>query len=64
MSNEHNCPVCDKHTFSCHDSFEVCPICGWEDDELQCDEPDYEGGANTESLNQAKDEWNKHQKTA
>lgn len=48
------CPVCGKHTFEEDDNFEICPICGWEDDGVQRDDPDYEGGANGVSLNQYK----------
>lgn len=51
------CPVCGKHQFEYLDFYEVCPVCGWEDDGLQRDEPDYEGGANRMSLNQAKEAW-------
>ena len=35
-------------------TFEICKICFWEDDKVQSNEPDYEGGANSVSLNQAK----------
>jgi len=35
--------------------FDICDICGWEDDNIQRDDPDYWGGANTMSLNQAKE---------
>ncbi len=31
----------------------ICPICFWEDDNVQFDDPDYEGGANLISLRQA-----------
>ena len=51
------CPVCGKHQFEYLDFYEVCPVCGWEDDGLQRDEPDYEGGANRMSLNQAREAW-------
>ena len=46
------CPVCGKFKFEYDDFFEVCDVCGWEDDGLQRDDPDYEGGANVMSLNQ------------
>ncbi|XAM50337.1 hypothetical protein TVTCOM_04380 [Terrisporobacter vanillatitrophus] len=36
-------------------TFEICKICGWEDDEVQYNEPDYEGGANEISLNKARE---------
>ena len=32
----------------------ICNKCGWENDEIQRNKPDYEGGANKMSLNQAK----------
>lgn len=51
------CPVCGEHTFKEDNNFEVCPICGWEDDGIQRDDPDYEGGANTMSLNQMREYW-------
>jgi hypothetical protein len=35
-------------------AFEICPVCYWEDDNVQAANPDYEGGANTVSLNQAR----------
>jgi hypothetical protein len=36
---------------------DVCGICGWEQDGVQLDDPDYRGGANSESLNEARVEW-------
>ena len=50
----HKCPVCGKHDFSEVDSFEYCSVCGWGDDMLQEQKPDFEGGFNRMSLNQAK----------
>ncbi|ARP50579.1 hypothetical protein B6259_06620 [Ruminococcaceae bacterium CPB6] len=37
-----------------HNNPRVCPVCGWEDDGVQLDEPDLEGGANEMSLNEAR----------
>jgi hypothetical protein len=56
MKKKVQCPVCralvfDKNEFP--GSYEICPDCGWEDDELQYFDADYEGGANDVSLNQA-----------
>lgn len=51
------CPVCGQHYFTEEDSFEICPICGWEDDGIQRDDPDYWGGANDMSLNEYREAW-------
>ncbi len=37
----------------------VCTNCGWENDEIQRDKPDYDGGANRMSLNEAKEAYKK-----
>jgi hypothetical protein len=34
--------------------YEYCPICHWQDDPIQRDEPARRGGANSISLNEAK----------
>ena len=49
------CPCCGYLTLSqeADGTYELCPICFWEDDGVQLDDPDYEGGANTVSLKQA-----------
>jgi hypothetical protein len=39
---------------------EICPICGWQEDSVQNDDPDYAGGANWLSLNRAKENWKEH----
>ncbi len=54
------CACCGEMSLYERDSFEVCPICGWEDDGLQMNDPDYAGGANWLSLNQAKENWKKY----
>jgi hypothetical protein len=38
-------------------SFEICEICGWEDDPVQLLDPKYEGGANTLSLIEAQNNF-------
>jgi hypothetical protein len=35
-------------------SHDICGICKWEDDPVQNNDPDYSGGANHISLNEAK----------
>ena len=59
---KHECPVCGKHIFSESGSYEYCPVCGWQDDILQEDEPDYGGGANRMSLNEAKEAYKNGEK--
>lgn len=40
-----------------HDTFEICPICFWEDDAVQFIDIDFEGGANQESLRKARQNY-------
>ena len=35
-------------------TYEVCPVCFWEDDPVQFSDVDYSGGANLVSLRQAR----------
>lgn len=60
MTEQHkySCPCCGYLTLDepagCYD---ICDICGWEDDNLQRGDPDYFGGANGDSLRQAQQEF-------
>jgi hypothetical protein len=38
-------------------TYEICSVCGWEDDPVQANEPDYKGGANSVSLNEARENF-------
>jgi len=51
------CPCCGYLTLSDWNSgsWELCSVCDWEDDKVQYQDPMYEGGANLESLQQARD---------
>jgi hypothetical protein len=51
----HPCACCGYCTMSdnSHSTYEICPICGWEDDPLQFGNPDFAGGANDCSLREA-----------
>lgn len=40
-------------------SFEICPICFWEDDNVQFNNIDFKGGANEESLREARENFKK-----
>ena len=56
------CPVCRKYEFEIQDFYEICPICGWEDDPYQRECTDVDGGANDMSLNEARKAWAKGEK--
>ena len=56
------CPCCNNLTFDeepCG-TFEICPVCYWEDDNVQNSDPTYGGGANGISLNKAKENFTKY----
>jgi hypothetical protein len=52
---KYTCPCCGYRTLESEPpgTYIICPICFWEDDGIQFDDPDYEGGANKVSLRQA-----------
>lgn len=52
----YTCPCCGYKTLDEKPpgTYDICPICFWEDDAAQFDDPDYEGGANEVSLRQAR----------
>lgn len=50
----HKCPVCGEFEFEDEASYDICPVCGWEDDGY------YEGGgANDMSLEEAQEAFKK-----
>lgn len=57
----HKCPCCENRTFPGDDifpgSFFICPVCYWEDDNVQFENPEFSGGANDESLNEARSNY-------
>ena len=53
-SKDKICPVCEDYTFKFPDDYDICPICGWENDGLQREQKDYCGGANDLSVNESK----------
>jgi hypothetical protein len=56
-TNEHGkwpCACCGFHTMDlpAGDTYMICPVCGWEDDQVQFADLDHWGGANHVSLSQ------------
>jgi len=52
--NLYTCPCCGYKTLSdWPGSYDICPICFWEDDQIQILDPWYDGGANHPSLVEA-----------
>lgn len=51
----YKCKVCGMGNIE--QSYDICQFCGWEDDSLQNENPNYMGGANHMSLNQYKKFW-------
>jgi hypothetical protein len=56
MTDGYPCPCCGFLTLGEEPpgTFEICPVCRWEDDYAQYHNPDLTGGANMVSLNQAR----------
>lgn len=56
------CPCCGFLT--CDEepggSYDICPVCFWEDDPVQLRDPDYRGGANKVSLNEARENFGRY----
>lgn len=59
MSKKYTCPCCGYKTLDEPCSWEICCICGWEDDPIQSEDVDVDGGANVPSLRQAQKNFKK-----
>ena len=44
------CPCCGMSYFEKNGSYEICPVCGWENDRVQNSDPTFRGGANKDCL--------------
>ncbi|WP_208413300.1 CPCC family cysteine-rich protein [Xanthomonas campestris] len=51
------CPCCGRRTITELGNYEICPVCRWEDDPVQSEDPNFSGGANELSLHLAKIRW-------
>lgn len=58
----YKCPCCGYFTLGerPNGTFDICPVCFWEDDGVQLDNPDFSGGANTVSLYQGRENFLKY----
>lgn len=54
-TRKYTCPCCGYKTLDEEPpgTYDICAICFWEDDPIQFEDPDYEGGANRPSLKTA-----------
>lgn len=48
------CPCCGRTGV---EEYDICPVCGWENDPVQLRKPDFAGGANKMSLEQARNAY-------
>lgn len=51
------CPVCGQYEFEKEDNYEICEVCGWENEKYQLIHPDEKDCANHMSLNEARKAW-------
>lgn len=51
------CAVCGETCEGRPGDFVICRRCGWEEDQIQEEDPDYRGGANTVSVNDARENY-------
>lgn len=56
MTAKFACPCCGYLTLNERPpgTFDICKVCFWEDDNVQYEDPDFRGGANDVSLNEAR----------
>jgi hypothetical protein len=62
LGRRYPCPCCGYLTLreAPTGTYEICKVCFWEDDGVQFDDLDSEGGANRVSLNQARRNFCEH----
>lgn len=59
VERKYPCPCCGNTTLTEQPpgTYEICPVCKWEDDESQFRDPTYKGGANRLSLEEARRQY-------
>ena len=50
----HQCACCDHFTLENRGQYDICPVCFWEDDGLDVDQPDAHSGPNQMSLREGR----------
>ena len=55
MKDRNLCPCCGQYHRNFYEDLGICKVCGWEEDCVQEDDPDYTGGSNIISLNQSRE---------
>lgn len=58
----HMCPVCGEYKFPDFASFDICPICGWEDNGVDLDDENGGWGTNGKTIFQVKKEFEEKRK--
>ncbi len=53
----HQCPCCDYYTLKDWGAYSICPVCFWENDGLDIDEPDAYSGPNHMTLREARQKF-------
>lgn len=54
---KYKCSCCGCYALEEDEEYEICPVCFWERDNVQESQPDYAGGANKMSLNEARENY-------
>jgi hypothetical protein len=62
MNSLNPCQCCGEPTINELAAYEICEVCGWEDDPVQNKDPNYAGGANQMSLYEARAYWRETRK--
>jgi hypothetical protein len=59
QAKRYPCPCCGNEHIEEPGGYEICDVCGWEDDPVQSADPQFAGGANEMSLLRCRELWSK-----